>query len=156
MLLQRFPRSAYGSKLHLWIKILDISSGELGVKVTWKEADNHSPVHIAVAVGSSDKNKNSYEHNIKPIYDPVGLMYISQTRTTHTGPFLPSDVRESPSVMIRATLGSPEKQVKSTEVGRCTALNERNIHNPQVCVCTRKQTQSILDFEGCDVTNLDA
>jgi hypothetical protein len=32
------------------------------VKVTGKEADNHSPVHIAVVVGFKVKNKKTYQH----------------------------------------------------------------------------------------------
>jgi hypothetical protein len=54
------------------------------------------------------KNGNSYERNTKQICDPVSLMYISQKRTAYTVPFLLTEERESPSVMIRATPVPPE------------------------------------------------
>jgi hypothetical protein len=87
---------------------------------------------MAVVEGSKVKNRNSYVRNAKSICDSVGLMYISQKRAANTGPFLPTEEQESPSVMIRATPVQPEYQVKSTGIECSTALKEMRFLIPQV------------------------
>jgi hypothetical protein len=59
-------------------------------------------------------------------------MYISQERTTYTVPFVPSEEREWPSVIIPITPFPPEQQMTPTGATWSTNLNETGIQIPQV------------------------